>query len=83
MNFNSEMWTALTTIFVAIIGVASLAVFFGKNSTTPQVIQNSFSGLSNALNSAEAPVLNSNQTGQATYAYVQSANGSLTDPFSA
>lgn len=55
-NFNSEMFGAFVAIFGAIIGVAFLAVFLGKNSQTANVIGALGSAVSGGLMAAEAPV---------------------------
>lgn len=62
MNFSSEMWGAVVTIFAGIIGIAALSVFFSKNATTVSETKAAFGGLSQALNAAEAPILNSGNT---------------------
>jgi hypothetical protein len=53
MSTFTEM---LTTIGLAIVGVAMLALIVSKRSQTPAVIQASGSAFSNALAVAESPV---------------------------
>jgi hypothetical protein len=53
VNTITEM---ITTIAVAIVGVAMAAVLVSKKAQTPQVIQASGSAFSNALAVAESPV---------------------------
>ena len=53
---RSQAIESITTIAVAIVGVAMVAVFLSKNATTPAVIQNAAVGFSSALTAAEAPV---------------------------
>lgn len=53
MNTITEM---ITTIAVAIVGVAMVAVLVSKKAQTPAVIQASGSAFSNALAVAESPV---------------------------
>ena len=48
--------SGVVTICVAIIGVASLAVVLSRRSNTANIIQNAAVGISDALQSAEAPV---------------------------
>lgn len=52
----SPFWEAMTTIAVAITGVATVAVLVSKNAQTPAVIQAGASGFSNALDVAVGPV---------------------------
>jgi PRD1 phage membrane DNA delivery len=56
----NEFTESITTIALAIVGVAFLAVLVSKNAQTPAVIQASASGFGNALDTAISPV-----TGQA------------------
>lgn len=55
-GFNSEMFGAFVAVFGAIIGVAFLAVFLGKNSQTAQVLQAAGSAIGQDLAIAEGPV---------------------------
>lgn len=47
---------SIVSIFIAIVGVAIVAVLVSKNAQTPQVIQSTFSGFGNALDVAVSPV---------------------------
>lgn len=47
---------SLTTIGLAIVGVAIIAVLVSRNSQTPAVIQSAGSAYSNALDTAISPV---------------------------
>ena len=47
---------AITTIGIAIVGLAIVTSLVSKNAQTPQVIQSAASGFSNALGVAESPV---------------------------
>jgi hypothetical protein len=50
---------SLTTVALAIIGVAILAVIVSKNANTTAVIQSGSSGFSSALSTALSPVTGS------------------------
>lgn len=52
----NDIATALTTVLVAIIGVATVAVVLSKNANTAAVEQNLFVGFSQALNTAVSPI---------------------------
>ena len=52
----SPFLESLTTITVAVIGLAVIAVLVSKKAQTPAVIQASGSAFGNALGVAEAPV---------------------------
>lgn len=52
----SPFLESMTTIAIAIVGVAMLAVLVSRKAQTPQVIQSAGSAFSNALGIAEAPV---------------------------
>lgn len=58
---RSEFWESITTIAVAITGVAIVAVLVSRNSQTPAVIQAGGSAFANGLDVAVSPV-----TGKAT-----------------
>lgn len=47
---------ALTTIALAIVGLAIISVLVSRKAQTPQVIQASASGFANSLGVAESPV---------------------------
>lgn len=51
-----QLTSAVVTIAVAIVGVATLAVLVSKNAQTPQVISSAGQAFSGALNAATAPV---------------------------
>ena len=55
-GFNSEMFGAFVAVFGAIVGVAALAVFLGKNSQTAKVIGAVGSAIGGDLAIAEGPV---------------------------
>lgn len=55
----SPFWESLTTIAVAITGVAVVAVLVSRNANTAAVIQSGASGFSNALDVAISPVTGS------------------------
>lgn len=59
----SGFWTALITIFTAIIGVAVVAVVVSKNANTSSVIDSAFGGLAVSLNAATAPVTSASNSG--------------------
>jgi PRD1 phage membrane DNA delivery len=52
----SPFFESLTTIALAIVGLATVAVLVSKKAQTPAVIQAGGSAFSNALGIAEAPV---------------------------
>ena len=52
----SPLWESITTIFLAITGVAIIAVLVSRNAQTAAVIQAGASGFSNALDVAVSPV---------------------------
>ena len=51
-----QITSAIVTIAVAIVGVATLAVLVSKNAQTPQVISSAGNAFSMALNAATGPV---------------------------
>jgi hypothetical protein len=53
---DNHLVNSITTILVAIIGVAILAVILAKQSNTAQVISSGGSAFSNILKSAVAPI---------------------------
>ena len=53
---RSEFWESIATIFVAITGVAMVAVLVSRNSQTPAVIQAGGSAFANGLDVAVSPV---------------------------
>lgn len=55
----SPFWESITTIAVAVTGVAIVAVLVSRNANTAAVIQAGASGLSNALDVAVSPVTGS------------------------
>lgn len=52
----SSFWESITTVLVAITGVAIVAVLVSRNANTAAVIQSGASGFSNALDVAVSPV---------------------------
>ena len=52
----SEFMKEITTIALAIVGIAILAVLVSRNAQTPAVIQSATSGFSQSILAAEAPV---------------------------
>jgi len=64
MNHLTE---SLTTIALAIVGVAILAVLVSRNANTSGVIQSAASGFGNSLLAAEAPVTGSAGTANLSY----------------
>ena len=52
----SEFMKEITTIALAIVGIAILAVLVSRNAQTPSVIQAATSGFSQSILAAEAPV---------------------------
>ena len=46
----------IITVLVAIVGVATLAVVFSKNSQTPKVAQAFFGGIAQDIGAAVSPV---------------------------
>ena len=69
MNFNSEMWQTVGAIMLALIGVASLAVFLSKNSNTSGVITAAFQGVATGLGAAEAPITGASDASLSTSSY--------------
>jgi hypothetical protein len=65
MNSVTEM---ITTIALAIAGVAALAVFVSKNAQSPAIIQNFGSAYANALDVAVSPVTGNSSPPQLAYA---------------
>ena len=65
----NEITTALTTVLVAIIGVATVAVVLSKNANTAAVEQNLFVGFSQALGAAVSPITQANSFGSMNYSY--------------
>jgi hypothetical protein len=65
----NDITTALTTVLVAIIGVATVAVVLSKNANTAAVEQNLFVGFSQALGTAVSPITSSGSFGNQTYSY--------------
>lgn len=59
--------SGVITVALAIVGVATLAVVLSRNSNTAAIIQNSASGISNALEAAEAPVTGAAERPNLTY----------------
>lgn len=53
---SDELIRSLTSIAVAIVGLAVLAVIVSKNANTTSVIQSASSGFNNAIATASAPV---------------------------
>ena len=51
-----EFWETITTVALAIVSLAMLAVAVSRKAQTPQVIQAAASGFVNSLGVAEAPV---------------------------
>lgn len=72
MGTNEALFSAVVTIAVAIIGVASLAVLFSRNSTTVDVIKASTGGFAQSLGVALSPITGSGGA----------FGGSLTNPVS-
>lgn len=52
----NELTESITTILLAIVGVAFLAVLVSKNANTTGVIQATASGFGNSLDTAISPV---------------------------
>jgi len=46
----------IITVLIAIVGVATLAVIFSKNSQTPAVAQAFFGGISSDIGAAVSPI---------------------------
>ena len=59
----SEFMKEITTIALAIVGIAILAVLVSRNANTSQVIQSATSGFSQSILAAEAPVTGSSGMG--------------------
>lgn len=55
----TELTQSITTILLAIVGVAIIAVLVSKNANTTGVIQSAASGFGNSLAVAESPVTGS------------------------
>jgi hypothetical protein len=56
----NTFFEAITTIAIAIVGLATVAVLVSKKAQTPAVIQASGSAFGNTLAVAEAPVTGAN-----------------------
>lgn len=63
----SPFFESITTIALAIVTLATVAVLVSKKAQTPQVIQASGSAFSNALGIAEAPVTGASYTPNLSY----------------
>lgn len=63
----SPFFESLTTIALAIVGLATVAVLVSKKAQTPAVIQAGGSAFSNALGIAEAPVTGVNYSPVLSY----------------
>lgn len=63
----SPFFESLTTIALAIVGLATVAVLVSKKAQTPAVIQAGGSAFSNALGIAEAPVTGASYTPVLSY----------------
>ncbi len=55
----SEFMKEISTIALAIVGIAILAVLVSRNAQTPSVIQSAASGFSQSILAAESPVTGS------------------------
>lgn len=51
-----DFGSGIITVLVAIVGVASLAVVFSKNSQSPQVASAFFGGIAQDLGAAVSPI---------------------------
>lgn len=60
---NGEAIAAVVSVVGAVIGVATLAVFLGKNSQTASVIGAAGSALATLINAAVSPVTGGNVVG--------------------
>jgi PRD1 phage membrane DNA delivery len=56
-DMNGRIFESITTIALAIVSLAVIAVLVGRQSQTPQVLQAGGSAFSESLRAAEAPVL--------------------------
>jgi PRD1 phage membrane DNA delivery len=56
----SSLVESLTTIVLAIVGLAIVSVLVSKNAQTSSVLQAGFSGIANNLGVAESPVTGAN-----------------------
>jgi len=65
----NDITTALTTVLVAIIGVATVAVVLSKNANTASVEQNLFVGFSQALGTAVSPITATGGFSNPSYSY--------------
>lgn len=75
-DFNEK----LTTVLVAIVGVAIVAVLVSNKSNTVGVIQAAASGFGNALNVAVSPVTGSSVAGNLSYPSSMGGFGNLSMP---
>lgn len=64
---RSQAIESVTTIALAIVGVALLAVFVSRNAATSQVIGTAGGAFSQALTAAEAPVTGGGLGGFGTF----------------
>jgi hypothetical protein len=53
---TDEIIRSITTIAVAIVGIATLSVIVSRNAQTPQVIQAAGGSFSDAIRAAVSPV---------------------------
>lgn len=78
---GSHITESITTVLLAIVGVAVLAIILSKKSNTSGVVQSLASGFGNSLAVAESPVtgtslnVNLNYPGNASYGYGVSGFG--------
>lgn len=72
---------ALTTVLIAIVGVAVIALIISPKAKTSQVIQATASGFSNSLATAMTPVTGENVDIDTSYP-ASSAFGNLADNYS-
>jgi PRD1 phage membrane DNA delivery len=63
----SPFFESLTTIALAIVGLATVAVLVSKKAQTPAVIQAGGSAFANSLGIAEAPVTGASYTPVLSY----------------
>ena len=54
---GEQLFTSLTSIALAIVGVAIIATLVSKNAQTPQVLQAAGGAFSTSLSAALAPVV--------------------------
>lgn len=67
---TDSLITSVTTVALAIVGVAIIAVLVSKNAATPQVIQSSGQAFSQSLGTALSPVTGTgNFSGGASIGY--------------